>query len=164
MLCQTLCDPMDCVTHQVPLSMGFPRQSYWNGLPFLSPRDLPNPYLLLGRWVLYYQEDFYAKIESCCCLVAKSCPALWDPMDPLSFTVSWSLLKLLSIESMMPSNHLILSCPLLLLPSIFPIIRVFSISQLFAKYWSFSFIFSPSNVYSEKIKAVLLCYLLAAGL
>ena len=45
---------------------------------------------------------------------------------PLSFTISWSLLKLMSIESMMPYNHLILCCPLLLLPSVFPSIRVFS--------------------------------------
>ena len=50
----------------------------------------------------------------------------------LSFTISWSLLKFMSIESMMPSNHLILCCPLLFLPSIFPSIRVFPISQLFA--------------------------------
>ena len=50
----------------------------------------------------------------------------------LSITNSWSLLKLISIESVMPSNHLILCCPLLLLPSIFPSIRVFQMSQLFA--------------------------------
>ena len=50
----------------------------------------------------------------------------------LSFTISWSLLKLMSIDSVMPSNHLILCCPLLLLPSVFPNIRVFPISQLFA--------------------------------
>ena len=67
----------------------------------------------------------------------------------LSFTISWSLLKLMSIESVMPSNHLILCCPLLLLPSILPSIRVFS-SELalrirWPKYWSFSFNNSPSN-------------------
>ena len=50
----------------------------------------------------------------------------------LSITISWSLLKLMSVESMMPSNHLILCLPLLLLPSVFPSIRVFSVSQLFA--------------------------------
>ena len=50
----------------------------------------------------------------------------------LSFTVSQSLLRLISIESMMPSNHVILCCPLLLLPSVFPSIRVFPVSQLFA--------------------------------
>ena len=67
----------------------------------------------------------------------------------LSITNSWSLLKLMSIESVMPSNHLILCCPLLLLPSIFPSIRVFSNESLlhirWPEYWSFSFKISPSN-------------------
>ena len=67
----------------------------------------------------------------------------------LSITSSWSPPKLMSIESVMPSNHLILSCPLFLLPSIFPSIRVvFSESVLLIrspKYWSFSFNISPSN-------------------
>ena len=67
----------------------------------------------------------------------------------LSFTISWSLLKLMSIESVMPSNHLILSCPLLLLPSIFPSISVFSNESVlhirWPKYCSFSFSISPSN-------------------
>ena len=71
----------------------------------------------------------------------------------LSFTISWSLLKLMSIESIVPSNHLILCCPLLLLPSIFPSIRVFSNESVlhirWPKYWSFSI--SPSNEYSELI-------------
>ena len=46
--CPTLCNPMDCVAHQAPLSMGFPRQEYWSGLPFLSPEDLPDPGTELG--------------------------------------------------------------------------------------------------------------------
>jgi len=71
----------------------------------------------------------------------------------LSFIISQSLLKLMSIESVMPSNHLILCCPLLLLPSIFPSIRVFS-NELallirWLEYWSFSI--SPSNEYSGLI-------------
>ena len=69
----------------------------------------------------------------------------------LSFTISWSLLKLMSIESVMPSNHLILCHPLLLLPSIFPSIRVFpnelALHIRWPKYWSFSFSISPSNEY-----------------
>ena len=73
----------------------------------------------------------------------------------LSITNSWSLPKLMSIESVMPSNHLILCHPLLLLPSIFPRIRVFSNESALCirwpKYWSFSFIISPSNVYSGLI-------------
>ena len=73
----------------------------------------------------------------------------------LSITNSWSLFKLMSIESVMPSNHLILCHPLLLLPSIFPSIRVFSNESALCirwpKYWSFSFNISPSNEYSGLI-------------
>ena len=82
------------------------------------------------------------------------------PMDcstqaSFSFPVSWSLLKLMSTESVTPSSHLILCHPLLLLPSIFPSIRVFS-NELalyirWPKYWSFSFSMSPSNEYSGLI-------------
>ena len=73
----------------------------------------------------------------------------------LSITNSWSLLKLMSIESVMPSNHLILCRTLLLLPSIFPRIRVFSNESVlhikWPKYWSFSFSISHSNEYSGLI-------------
>ena len=73
----------------------------------------------------------------------------------LSITNSQSLLKFMSIESVMPSNHLILCHPLLLLPSIFPSIRVFSNKSVLCirwpKYWSFSFNISPSNEYSGLI-------------
>ena len=73
----------------------------------------------------------------------------------LSITNSQSSLKLMSIESVMPSNHLILCHPLLLLPSIFPSIRVFSSESALCirwpKYWSFSFSISPSNKYSGLI-------------
>ena len=72
-----------------------------------------------------------------------------------SITNSWSLLKLMSIESVVPSNHLILCHPLLLLPSVFPSIRVFSIESVLCirwpKYWSFNFSISPSNEYSRLI-------------
>ena len=76
---------------------------------------------------------------------------LWTAarQDSLSITNSWSLLRLSSIESVMPSSHLIISCPLLLLPSIFPSIRVFSNQSVLCirwpKYWSFSFSISPFN-------------------
>ena len=73
----------------------------------------------------------------------------------LSITNSCSLPKLMSIESVMPSNHLILCCPLLLLPSIFPSIRVFSNESALhirePKYWNFSFNISPSNEHSGLI-------------
>ena len=93
--------------------------------------------------------------------VAQSCPMLCDPMDfstpgfPV-ITNSWSLLKLMSIESVMPSNHLILSHPLLLPPSIFPSIRVFSNESVLHIKWpnyfrSFSFSISPSSEYSGLI-------------
>ena len=86
--------------------------------------------------------------------VAQSCPTLCDPMNRstpglLSITNSRSLLKLMSIESVMPSSHLILCHPLLLLPPIPPSIRVFSNESTlhirWPKYWSFSFSISPSN-------------------
>ena len=74
---------------------------------------------------------------------------------PLSSTISQSLLKFISIELVMLSNQLILCCPLLLLPSIFPSIRVFSselaLQVLWPKYWSFSLSNSPSNAYSGLI-------------
>ena len=83
-----------------------------------------------------------AVIQSLSCIRLFATPWTTARQASLSFAISWSLLKLMSIESMMSSNHLIL-CPLLLLPSIFPSIRVFQMSQLFAsggpKYWSFSF-------------------------
>ena len=88
------------------------------------------------------------------------CSTLCNTMDcsmqaSLSFIVSHSLLKLMSMELVMPSNQLILCSPLLLLPSIFPSIRVFSNESVFhirwPKYWSFSFSISPSNEYSGLI-------------
>ena len=73
----------------------------------------------------------------------------------LSITISWSLLKLMSTELVMPFNHLILGCSLLLPPSIIPRIRVFSNESVLCikwpKYWSFSFSISPSNEYSGLI-------------
>ena len=93
-----------------------------------------------------------------------SCVQLCNHMDcgnarlPCPWAISsifWSLLKLMSIESVMPSNHLILYCPLVLLPSIFPSIRIFSsesaLRMRWPKYWSFSFSISPSNEYSGLI-------------
>ena len=90
--------------------------------------------------------------------VAQSCLTLCDPMDcsthqaSLSITNSQSSLKLMTTESVMPSNHLILCHPLLLPPSIFPSIRVSSNESVLRirrpKYWNFSFNISPSNEYS----------------
>ena len=84
----------------------------------------------------------------------------------LSFTISWSFLKLMSIESVMPSNHLILCHPLLLLPSIFPSIRVFSDERAlhitWPKYWNFSFSVSSSSEYSGYISFRMDCFDLLA--
>ena len=93
-------------------------------------------------------------------LVAQSCPTLCEPWTAahqacLSITNFRSLLMLMSIELVMPSNHLILCHPLFLLPSIFLSIRVFSSESAlhirWPKYWSFSFSISPSNEYSGLI-------------
>ena len=84
----------------------------------------------------------------------------------LSITNSQSLLKFMSIELVMPSNHLILCCPLLLQPSIFPSIRVFSNESVLhsrrPKDWSFSFSISPSNEYSGLISFRIDCFYLSA--
>ena len=90
------------------------------------------------------------------CSVTQLCPTLCDSLchkdKKMSLTISQTLLKLMSIESVMPSNHLVLCYPLLLLPSIFLSIRVFSkvlaLRISWPKYWSFSFSFSPTNKYS----------------
>ena len=98
--------------------------------------------------------------EVCCCSVAKSCATLFNPMNCSTpgFPVHHQLPELaqtMSIESLMPSNHSILCCPLLFMPSIFPSIKVFSsewaLCIRWPKYWSFSFSISPSNEYSELI-------------
>ena len=93
--------------------------------------------------------------------VAQSCLTLCDPMNRearqtfLFITNCWSLPKLMSIELVMPSNHLILCHPLHFLPSVFPSIRIFSNESVlrirWTKYWSFSFNISPSNEYSGLI-------------
>ena len=110
------------------------------------------------------QSDFIFRNQSCPCLcfssVSQPCPTLCNPMDCSMpgfsvLTNSWSLLKLMSIELVMPSNHRILCHSLLLLPSISPITRVFSKESVLhvrrLKYWSISFSISPSNDYSGLI-------------
>ena len=100
------------------------------------------------------------KLFLLCCSAIQSCltlrpQGLQHTRLSLSFTISQSLLKFMSIESLMPSNHLILCRPRLLSPSIFPSIRVFSnefaLRIRWLKYWSFSFSISPSNDYARLI-------------
>ena len=117
--------------YQAPPSMGFSRQQYWSGVP------LPSPFQCLG-------SGKYAQFSS----VAQSCPTLCNPMNHSMLGLpaipnSQSPPKLMSIQSVMPYNHLIL------LHSIFPSIRVFSNESAlhirWPKYWSFSFNISPSK-------------------
>ena len=109
-------------------------------------------------WCRKLDLFFWLRIES-----EFSCSVVSNSLQPhsaacqasLSFTNSWSMLRLMSIKSMMSSNRLILCHPLLLLPAIFPSIKVFSNESAFCirwpKYWSFSFSISPSNEYSGLI-------------
>ena len=105
-------------------------------------------------------DDFWSPASIQFSSVAQLCPNLCDPIDcrtqaSLSFTVFRSLLKLMSNQSMMPFNHLIPCCPLILLPSVFPSIRVFSSESVlhikWPEYWSFSLSISPSSEYSGLI-------------
>ena len=119
----------------------------------IFPHLLKSPYWILGtapqsseRFSLLLLLNHVQLIET---------PWIATCQVSLYFTISRSLLKLMSIKSVMPSNHLIFRCPLLLLPSIFPSIRVFSNESVLhircPKYWNFSFSISPSNEYSELI-------------
>ena len=113
-------------------------------------------HLCLYLWCVYiYVHVCISVVQSFSCVQLFATPWTAGHQSTLSFTISWSLLKLMSTESMMLSNHLILSRPLLLLPLIFRSIRVFSVSQLFVssgpKYWSFNFSISPSNEHSGLI-------------
>ena len=109
-------------------------------------------------WAVLQEASLSGNLH--CCSVAKSlsqfaAPWAAEQRAPLSFTISQSLLKLMPIQLAMPSNHLILCHPLLLLPSIFPSIRFFSNESAlrirWLKCWSFSFSISPSNEYSGLI-------------
>ena len=109
------------------------------------------------RHLLYFCKFFTSivVVHSLSCVPLFVTPWTAACQASLSFSISRSLLKLTSIESMMPSNHLILCHPLLPLPSIFPSIKVFSIELALCtwwpKYWSFSFSSSRSNEYSVLI-------------
>ena len=97
----------------------------------------------------------FSSVQLLSCVQLFETPWTTAHQASLSITNSQSLLKLMSIELVMPSNHLILCHPLLLLPSIFPSIRVFSnesvLCIMWPKYWSFSFSISPYNEYSGLI-------------
>ena len=114
--------------------------------------SFPNSYLKC--------DNFTGMCLCCCCLshsVVSNSATLWSAacQASLSFTIFQSLLKVMSIESVMPSNHLLLYCPLLLLSSIFPSTKVFSgelaLYIRWPMHWSFSFSISPSSEYSGLI-------------
>ena len=119
---------------------------------------ISHDWFCLWKMALLGDDHFLSeKWDYGCVLITWSCWLFETPwtaahQTSLSFTTSWSLLKCMSIELVMPSTHLILVHPLLLLPSIFPSIRVFPNESAphirWPKYWSFSFNISPSNEYS----------------
>ena len=104
--------------------------------------------MVLGK----LDSDMFSSVQSLSHLWLSATPWTATRQASLSITNSWSLFKLMSIESVMPSNHLILCCPLLPLPSIFPSIRVFSSESVlhirWPEYWSFSFRISLPSEYS----------------
>ena len=109
-----------------------------------------------SRWIATFLTiGGVSSVQSLSCVQLSATPWTAACQAPLSITNSWSLLRLMSIESVMPSNHLILCCPLFLLSSIFPSIRAFSNESVlhirWPNYWSFSFSISPSNEYSGLI-------------
>ena len=146
-----------CTTLLLTRYIGFSRQEYWNGLPCPSPGDLPDPGIepmspaLAGRFFTTEPPEKHQSVQ----FSRQSCVTLCDPTSRqacLFITNPWSLLKLMSIKSVMPSNHLILCRPLFFPPSISPSIRVIPNESVlhirWPKYWSFSFSISPSNEYS----------------
>ena len=146
--------------------MGFSRQQYWSGLPCPPLRDLPYSgiqpkslmFLVLSGgfsttsapWEAHMNPVVAVQLLSCVQLIVTPWTAACQAS--LSFTISRSLLKLISIESVMPSNHLILCHPLLL-PSVFPSMRYFPNELALHIRWPKcgSFRNSPSNEYSGLI-------------
>ena len=152
------------VAHQVPLFMEFFRQEYWSELPFPPPGNLPEPgnelkapaaLALAGEFLtteprgkshMVYQ---FSSLQSLSCVWLFGTPWITARQASQSITNSRSSLRLTSIESVMPSSHLILCHPLLFLPPTPLSIRVFSnestLRMRWPKYWSFSFSISPSS-------------------
>ena len=123
--------------------------------PSGAPRSLWATFLIINEASLWLGWSLVAVVHSLSRVRLFVIPWTATHQASLSITNSWSLLKLMSIASVTPSNHLILCRPLLLAPSIFPSIRVFPNESVLCirwpKYWSFSFSISPSNEYSGLI-------------
>ena len=159
-LCPTLCDPLDCSRSGSSghgISQG--RILEWVAISYSRGSSWPRNWTCLccvsciGRQILYHCTTCVSIQFSGSVVSDSATPWTAAGQASLSITNFWSLLKLMSIESVMPSNQLILCHFLLLLPPIFPSIRVFSNKSVFhirwLKYWSFSI--SPSNEYSGLI-------------
>ena len=157
---------LQTVAHQASLSMDSSRQEYWSVSPCPPPGHLPDPGIkltslttLAGRCLTTSAtkkpQVQFSSVQSLSHVWLFATPWTTACQASLSIIKSQSLLKLMSIESVMPSNHLILCHPLLFLPSIFPIVRIFSnesvLPIMWPKYWSFSFSISPSNEHPGRI-------------
>ena len=174
-LCLTLCSPMDCSLPDSSVhGILEKRMLEWVAISFSrgssQPRDQTHISCLLhwqvdsfplnhlgSSWAGLRIPFQFSSVQFCHSVMSDSLQPPWNAAFQacLSVTNSRSLLKLMSIQLVTPSNHLILCHPLLLLPSIFPSIRVFSresgLCIRWPKYWSFSFSISPSNEYSGLI-------------
>ena len=126
----------------------FQKEAGHSSLLFL---EFVDPWLFISN----FTQIHFSSVQSFSSVQLFATPCTVARQASLSITNSRNLCKLMSIQSVMPFNHLILCCPLLLLPSIFPSIRVFSKESVLyirgPKYWSFSFRTSPSNEYSGLI-------------
>ena len=165
--------PLNCAgSDKIQLNSGLPRDTFPDSheAPFTpSPHPCPHipasvlifPTPLPNRSFAHRplpppgepESPPFSSVQLLSCVQLFATP--WTHQASLSITISWSLLKLMSIELVMPSNHLILCHPLLLPLSIFPSIRFYSNESVpgirWPKYWSFSFSISPSNEYSGLI-------------
>ena len=125
------------------------KRGYWSGIPCPI-------HLLIPDSDISSEQHAWCRVQFSCSVGSNSVtPWSVAHQASLSITNTWSLPKLMSIQSVMPSNHLLLCCPLLLPPSIFPSIRVFSNESVLCirwpEYWCFSFNISTSNEYSKLI-------------
>ena len=155
--CVQLLATLWTIAYQAPPSMGFSRQGYWSGVPLPSPMEEHKMHKIIperntnfahcsfcnSSMLLSYKMflvEYFAVVQSLTHVWLFVTPWTAACQASLPFTISWSCLKFMSIESVIPSNHVILCHPLFLLPSIFPSIRIFSNESVLCirwpKHWS----------------------------